>query len=100
MTGLRVFGDIVELDGYKLRDTRLLHGHAVEIFGHLHGDFIMRDDDKLRLPREVADDIEKTSTVGIIKRCIDLIEDAERRGFDLVEAEQQRDRSSYRAAWQ
>src|SRR5215510_9721777 len=52
----------------------------------------MRDHDELRLIAHFADQIVKPSYVGLIERRIDLIEDAERAGLIMEDANQKRQR--------
>ena len=49
----------------------------------------MRDDDELRITGESFDDVIELVNVGIIKRCVYLIEYAKRRRLDQVNSKQQ-----------
>src|SRR5690242_15795921 len=62
----------------KLRHARLLHGHAIEDRSLLHGAPVVCDHAELGLCAHLAYHLSETPDVGLIKRRIDFIQNAER----------------------
>src|SRR5262245_44796684 len=54
----------VQLDGDQFRDAGLLHRHAVETVGNLHGLAIVRDHDELRVLLHAAEHFHEAADVG------------------------------------
>ena len=81
----------VHPDADDARNARFLHGHAVEHVDHLHRALDVRDEDELRPIGHRADHLVVSGNVGFVERGIDLVEDAERRGLDLEDGEDERD---------
>ena len=73
-------------------DARLGHGHTDQLLGELHGDLVVRDEEELRLARHLAHEVAEALGVGIVERRVDLVEQAEGRGIELEEREDERDR--------
>ena len=73
-----------------LRHPRLLHGHAVEQIGALHGAAVVGDHDELGVLGHGLDEIGEPLDVGVVERGVDLVEDAERRRFDPEQRDEQR----------
>src|SRR5229473_2769582 len=80
-----------ELDGDDLGDSRLLHRHAVERVGPFHGALVVRDDDELRAAAHLAHHLVVAADVGLVEGCVHLVEQAEGRGLDEEDGEDERD---------
>ena len=59
--------------------------------GRRHGDLVVRHDDELRLSGKFLEHAHEAVDVGVVERGIDLVEDAERAGLDLVDGKEQGD---------
>ena len=68
---------LVHVDGDDLGDPGFRHGDAVQHLGGLHGLFVVRDQDKLRVLAHLFDHIGEAVEIGVIERRIDLVEKAE-----------------------
>ena len=79
-----------EVNRNKLAHTRLLHGNPVNNIHGAHGLLVMCYNNELALLAELADHLRELTYVGIIERCIHLIEDTERCRFNKVDRKQQR----------
>src|ERR1051325_2747619 len=77
---------------HQLRDTCLLHGYAVKSAGHLHRPLVVRDHDELRVRGHLDDLISKASHVRFVKWRVDFVEQTERRGPVMEDAEHERER--------
>ena len=71
----------------QFRHAVLLHGHAVQDIGGLHGAAAVGDDDELGLVAHPAQVLRKADDIGVIQRGLDLVEDAEGRGVDGEDGE-------------
>ena len=69
----------MELDGDQLRDAALLHRHAIEKVGDLHGALVVRDEDELRAMLEGVQRAQEAVDVDLVEGVVGLVEDAERR---------------------
>src|SRR5713226_2370465 len=76
----------------KLRDARLLHGHAIKHAAHFHGLAVVGDDDELRLAAHLADQTREAPDVGFIERCVDFVKNAERTWLVAEDGNEQRQR--------
>ena len=45
----------IHVDGHHARNALLLHGHAYQLLGHFHGDFVVADEQKLGVGTHAAD---------------------------------------------
>src|SRR5262245_20505835 len=81
----------VQLDGDQLRDTRLLHGNAVQAVGDLHGFAVVGDDDELGVLLHAAQHLDEPADIGVVEGGVNLVEQAERARLVLEHAEHQRD---------
>ena len=68
-----------ELEGDYFADRVVAHGYAVERMRLAHGFAVMRNRDELGFVSERADNFSKPNTVGLVERCIYLIEHYKRR---------------------
>src|SRR5688572_20411766 len=75
-----------------LGHTRFLHGHAIEGPGGFHRSFVVSYHDKLSLLRHLGDLTDEPADVRVIKRRVDLVQQAERRGTISKDREHERDR--------
>src|ERR1700687_2565867 len=76
-------------DGDDLGNSRLLHRHAVEHIGGLHGAFVVRDDDELGVLAHFAHETGKASDVCIVQWRVHLVEKTKRRRADEEKREDQ-----------
>src|SRR3989304_9279810 len=67
-----------ELERYHLRDARLLHGDAVQGVRHFHCLFVVSYQQELAYLRHVADEHVEPVDVRVVKRRVDLVQQAER----------------------
>ena len=81
---------VVEAHRDGLRDAALLHRHAIDRAGRRDGALVVRDDDELGLADELPEEVREAADVRLVQRRVQLVEQAERRGLDHVEREQQR----------
>ena len=70
----------LKLYRHQLRDTHLLHRHAIKSAGHLHRPLVVCDHDELRVSGHLDDLISKAPHVRFVKWSVDLVEQTERRG--------------------
>ena len=70
----------------QFRHTILLHGHAVQDIGGLHGAAAVGDDDELGLVAHPAQILREPADVGIVQRGFDLIELPDGNDLDAIEA--------------
>src|ERR1043165_9542520 len=82
----------LKLYRHQLRDTCLLHRYAIKSAGHLHRPLVVRDHNELRVLRHLDDLISKASHVRFVKWSVDFVEQAERRGPVMKDAEHERER--------
>ena len=82
-----------EAHRHQLRNARLLHGHAVENGRDAHGLLAVRDEHELGLHAHLLDQFGEAADVGLVERRVDFVEDAERAGRVLENADQQGQRS-------
>ena len=66
----------------QFRHAILLHGHAVQDIGGLHGAAAMSNDDELGLVAHPAQILCKAADIGIIQSGFDLVQDTERCRVD------------------
>ena len=69
----------------------LLHGHADELLGHFHGDFVVADEQELRLFGHRGHQLGVALGVGVIQRRVHLVEQAKRRGVQVEDGKHQGD---------
>ena len=69
-----IFVYSLKLHRDQLRDTCLLHRHAVKSAGHLHRPLVVCDHDKLRVSGHLDDLISKAPNVRFVKWSVDLVE--------------------------
>lgn len=78
-----------------------MHGHTHQLMGHFHGDFVVCDIDKLHLAGHLLHHARVAPDVGVIQRCIHLIQHTERRRVQTEDGEHQcYGRQSFLAAGQ
>ncbi len=77
---------------YQLADPGLLHRRPVEDIGRLHRPLVVRDDDELRVPSELPQNLRVPPDVGVIQRRVHLVQNHERRWLHLQQREQNRRR--------
>src|SRR3984957_21068947 len=82
-----------EAHGNQLRDTGLLHGHPVKHGSDAHGFLAVGEEYELGLHAHFLDQFGEAADVGFIERGVDFVEDAERAGRVLEDADQQSQRS-------
>ncbi len=80
---------LMELDADDLADAMVGHGDTVEDIGHTDRAFIVGDDDELGVFEEALEDTDEAVDVGFVEGGVELVEDAERAGFDLVDGEEE-----------
>ena len=66
-----------EIHANDFGDARLFHGDAIERLGDLHRIFVMRDYDELSFVTQLRDKSRKPVDIGIVQRCIDLVQNAD-----------------------
>jgi 3-hydroxy acid dehydrogenase/malonic semialdehyde reductase len=82
----------VQRDRDKLRDSALLHRHAVQQIGDLHGALVVGDEDELSAIFERVQRPQESVDVDLVEGGVGLIQNAERRRPVLEDREQQRQR--------
>ena len=70
----------------------LLHGHAIDRIGRLHGPGIVGDDQELGVGLELVEQPGEPADVGVIQRGVHLVHQAERAGLGEIDAEEERHR--------
>src|SRR5690606_343047 len=83
-------GEFAQVDRNHTGDTFFDHGNTIDDVGRSHRAFVVRDNDELTVFAEGPDDVVELVDVGIVERCVDLVENTERSRFQQVHAEQQR----------
>ena len=83
---LSSFGFAQTLRNY-FSDAIAAHSHAVKGVGYLHGALLVGDDDELRARAQVLEDLQQAAEVGIVKRCLNLVHDVERRRASLEDGD-------------
>src|SRR6266705_4950699 len=78
---------------YKFRYTHFFHRHAIKRARGFHRALVVRDDDELGVCGHSDDFITEAADVGFIKRSIDFVEQAERRGAIMEYSEDERESS-------
>ena len=78
----------IEINADNLRDARLLHSDAVDNVGLSHRAFTVGDYDELSGCAHVVDQLGETAYVGLVKRSIDFVENAEGCGLELEDSDQ------------
>ena len=86
------FAYSLKLYRHQLRDTYLLHRHAVQSARHLHRPLVMRDHNELRVSGHLDDLISKASHVRFVKWRVDLVEQTERRRTIMEDSQHERKR--------
>ena len=71
-----------QIEHQHFGNALLLHGHAVQDIGGLHGAAAVGDDDELGLIAHPAQILCKAADIGIIQSGFDLVQDAERCRVD------------------
>src|SRR5690606_10015943 len=66
--------DVSKINGHELGYALFHHRDPINYIRAGDGPFIMRYDDKLRLFRKFANDVIELIDIGVIQRCIDLVE--------------------------
>src|ERR1700731_1923343 len=79
----------VEVDADDLRDARFLHGDAVDNVGLGHGAFAVSDHHELCRRAHLVDQFGEAAYVGLVKRSVDFVEDAEGSRLELEDAYQE-----------
>ena len=85
--GSRQAASFGELHGDEAGDARFAHGDADEVVAGLHGAFAVGDDDELGLCRHVAQEVAEAANVRIIERRVHFVQQAEGRGVQAEEGE-------------
>src|SRR5215510_10977917 len=80
----------VQIDRDQVRETRLLHGHAIEDVSRLHGLAVVSDDQELSLAGQFPENTEKTMNVRVVEGRVDRVEDAEGDRPKVKDGEQER----------
>ena len=78
-----------QIDCNQPGDTLLLHGDADKMLRKPHCNFVVCHEDELRHGRHLSDQATEPLGVGIIKRRIDLIEQAKGSGVELKQRKDQ-----------
>ena len=73
------------------RHTELLHGHTVHRVGGLHRPRIVRNDDELRIRFELVEQPQEPLHIGVIERCINLVEQTKGAWLGEINSEEKRD---------
>ena len=81
----------VDVDRHHARHAGLLHRHSRELMHRLHRRLVVRDDDELHALGHLLDDLREAPDVRVVERCVDLVEQAERRRVQLEDREHERD---------
>ena len=81
---------LLKIHANDFGDARFLHGHAIKALGRLHGVFVMRDDDELSLWAQLGQQPGEAADIGIVERCVDLVQDAHGTGTVTEDRDQQR----------
>jgi len=81
----------VHSDRNDLRDAGLLHRHPVKYVSGLHGSFVMRNHDELRMITHFTDQAREAADVRVVEWRIHLVQEAERRRVDEEQREDQAD---------
>src|SRR5690606_22935971 len=79
----------IYVDGHNSRHPLLLHGNPDQLLGHLHSNFIVRNEQKLRLFRHAANQVGITLSIGIVQRGVDFVKQTKRGRIKLEERELQ-----------
>ena len=83
---------VAKLHGDEAGDAGFAHGDADELVAGLHGAFAVGDDDELGLPRHFAQECAEAADVGVVKRGIDFVQQAEWRRVQAEEREDEGER--------
>ena len=78
--------------GQPLRDglgDPVAHRDAVEGVGHLHGPFLVGDDDELAGAPQLGENLQQPPQVRVVQGRLDLVHDIEGRGPCLEDRHQQ-----------
>src|SRR6266571_2054243 len=75
----------------KFRYAHFFHCHAIKSARGFHGALVVRDDDELGVCGHSDDFISEAADVCFIKRSIDFVEQAERRGAIMEYSEDERE---------
>ena len=78
---------MVELYGDALGYAGLLHGYAVKNIGNGHSALGVGNDNELAIGKELLNQGVETVVVGFVQGGIDLVEEDERRGLGLEDAQ-------------
>ncbi len=73
------------------RHAGLVHRHADQLLCELHRRLVVRDEDELHALRHFLDRVAETSDVVVVERCVDLVQQTERRGIQFEDREHERD---------
>src|SRR5262249_59973539 len=79
-------------EGDQTRDTRTLHGHAMDIVGCLHRALVVRNYDELRALLEFLHQSRKGCQAELVERRVYLVHQAEGTRVQQEERENQRHR--------
>ena len=82
-----ILGGEAHPDG--LGDSELFHGDAIHDVGAVHGALAVGHDDELALVDEGVEHFEEAADVGFVEGSIELVQNAEGAGLDLVDGEEQ-----------
>jgi len=73
---------LVHVYGDDRGNAALLHGHADEVIGCLHGALVVRYENYLGITGDFADKAGEKRHVAVVKRRIGFIEDEKGRGAE------------------
>ena len=69
-----------------------MHGHADELLGHFHGNFVVADEQELGLSAHARDQARVTLGIGIVQRRVDFVKQAKRSRVELKNSKHQGNR--------
>src|SRR6266496_2983627 len=82
-------GRLAKSHRYQLGNSGFLHGDSIQYRRNSHSFLAVSDENKLGLHTHLFHQFREAPDVSFVKRSIDLVEDAERAGLVLEDADQQ-----------
>gem|GEM_PF-5263942 len=82
----------IELHRNNLRNALLFHRHSIDRLSGSNRTLVMRNNDELRVFRELFEQRGKTTNIRFIERRIQFVEQTERARFHKIDSEEQTNR--------
>src|SRR5690242_20129712 len=88
----REFECLGDVHGDHAGNTGIRPRYADQLVRHLHRDLVVRDEQELRFTRHLLHHLAEAVRVRVVEWRVDFVHQAERRGIELEQREDQRDR--------